>query len=312
MPYGCTDRPKPILKRPVGNKMRMRPLSYLWVLVLLMLPVVLRAQDEFSGPDKLARLEIQARLEQYLDEMDRIRSASIARLPVSPDVQLTAGFIRTLETRLKNVETNRKALEIRWNNYLPVQQAAIAEDETLMGCVEQFELLKQEATDSLEVRRQMVQSLQDFMEAQSYMESLDSTYNALGKKAFELSLTSKTAPVLEREKKKEELLFASVQEKFDKARMAGDFHLVSQARMEMLEDTFAGLKHKSDTIQAMTYKPLIQRLKDYLLSLAAVALLLMFIAMLRARIKAAKAAREQMKQYKEALKLNGTDEFPTI
>ena len=287
-------------------------MAYLWVLVLAMLPGVLHAQDAPSGPDKLARLEIQARLEQYLDEMDRIRSASIARLPVSPDVQLTAGFIRTLETRLKNVETNRKALEIRWNNYLPVQQAAIAEDETLMGCVEQFELLKQEASDSLEVRRQMVQSLQDFMEAQAYMESLDTIYNALGKKAFELSLTSKTAQLLEREKKKEELLFASVQEKFDKARKAGDFHLVSPARMETLEDTFAGLKHKSDTIQAMAYKPLIQRLKDYLLSLAAVAVLLMFVAMLRARIKAAKAAREQMKQYKEALKLNGTDEFPTI
>ncbi len=290
----------------------MRRMVYLLVLGLAMLPGMLHAQDAPSGLDNLTRLEIQARLEQYLDEMDRIRDASIARLPVSPDVQLTAGYIRTLETRLKNVETNRKALEIRWNNYMPVQQAVIAQDEALMGCVEQFELLKQEATDSLEIRKQMAQSLQDFMEAQTYMESLDTTYNALGKKAFELSLSSKTAQLLEREKKKEELLFASVQERFDKARVAGDFHLVSQARMEMLEDTFAGLKHKSDTIQAMSYKPLIQRLKDYLLSLAAVAVLLMFVAMLRTRIKAAKAAREQMKQYKEALKLNGTDEFPTI
>lgn len=292
--------------------MRMRRMAYLLVLGLAMLPGMLRAQDAPSGLDNLTRLEIQARLEQYLDEMDRIRDVSVARLPVSPDVQLTAGYIRTLDTRLKNVETNRKALEIRWNNYLPVQQAAIAQDETLMGCVESFELLKQEATDSLEVRKQMVQSLRDFLEAQSYMEGLDSTYNALGKKCFELSLTSKTAPLLEREKKKEELLFASVQEKFDGAKMAGDFHLVSQARMETLEDAYAALKHKSDTIQAMTYKPLIQRLKDYLLSLAAVAVLLMFVTMLRAKIKAAKEARENMKKYKEAMKLNGTDEFPTI
>ena len=290
--------------------MRMRRMAYRLALGLLLLPGVLYAQE--AALDKLARLEIQARLEQYVDEMDRIRDASVARLPVSPDVQLTPGYIRTLGNRLKNVESNRKSLEIRWNNYLPVQQAAIAQDETLMSYVERFELLKQEATDSLEVRKQMVQSLQDFVTAQNLMVSLDSTYNTLGKKAFQLSLTSKTATLLEREKKKEELLFASVQEKFDKARMAGDFHLVSSTRMEALEDAYAGLKHKSDTIQAMTYKPLIQRLKDYLLSLAAVAVLLMFISMLRAKIKAAKDAREQMKQYKEAMKLNGTDEYPTI
>jgi hypothetical protein len=287
----------------------------LWALGLLLLPGGLRAQDApapAEGLDRMTRLEIQARLEQYLDEMGRNRDASVARLPVSPDVQLTAGYLRTLETRLKNVETSRKSLEIRWNNYLPVQQAAIAQDDELMAGVESFEMLKQEATDSLEVRKQMVQSLQDFMAAQAYMENLDTTYNALGKKAFELSLTSKTAPLLEREKKKEALLFESVQEKFDKAKIAGDFGLVSAERMDMLENTYAALKHKSDTIQQMAYKPLIARIKDYLLSLAAVAVLLMFITMLRAKIKAAKDAREQMKQYKEALKLNGTDEFPTI
>ena len=297
--------------------MRMRRMTYLLgaLGLLLLLPGGLRAQDAQApaeGLDPLTRLNIQARLEQYLDEMDRIRDASVARLPVSPDVQLTAGYLKTLETRLKNVETSRKSLEIRWNNYLPVQQAAIAQDDELMAGVERFEMLKQEATDSLEVRKQMVQSLQDFMDAQAYMESLDTTYNALGKKAFELSLTSKTAPLLEREKKKEALLFESVQEKFDKAAMAGDFHLVSEARMDLLEDTYAALKHQSDTIQQMTYKPLIARIKDYLLSLAAVAVLLMFVTMLRAKIKAAKDAREQMKQYKEALKMNGTDEFPTI
>ena len=97
--------------------MRMRRMAYLLVLGLAMLPGMLHAQDAPSGLDNLTRLEIQARLEQYLDEMDRIRDVSVARLPVSPDVQLTAGYIRTLETRLKNVETNRKALDIRWNNF---------------------------------------------------------------------------------------------------------------------------------------------------------------------------------------------------
>ena len=62
----------------------------------------------------------------------------------------------------------------------------------------------------------------------------------------------------------------------------------------------------------MQYKPLIARIKDYLLGLAAVAVLLLFVSMVKTKIKAAKDARENMKKYQETLKLNGQDEYPTI
>ena len=181
-----------------------------------------------------------------------------------------------------------------------------------MGCVEDFELMKQEASDSLEVRLQMLQSLLAFSEAQSMFARLDSTYNRLGKQAFQLSLTQKTAPLLEKEKMKEQLIFASVQEKYDEASEAERYNLVSAQRMDALKDSYAVLKNKSDAIQAMQFKPLIQRIKDYLLGLAAIAVLLMFLNMVRARIKAAKDMRENMKKYKESLKLNGKDDYPTI
>ena len=126
------------------------------------------------------------------------------------------------------------------------------------------------------------------------------------------TLKTRLADLTEKEKQKEQLIFASVQEKFDAAKQAEGYRLVSRARMETLEDAYAALKNKSDAIQEMTYKPLIQRIKDYLLGLAAVAVLLMFLSMLRARIKAIKDAREAMKKYKDALKLNGSDEYPTI
>lgn len=289
-------------------------MSYLATGLLLAASWALHAQDKPAGEqlDPSLRLEIQARLDQYLDEMKGIYTASVSRLPISPDSQITEGYLRMIERRIKTTENGRRSLEIRWNNYYPSQQWAIALDEDLMASVESFEMMKQDATDSLEIRKQMYQSLQAFLDTQNLIASLDSTYNAIGKRAFELSLTSKTAPLLEKEKQKEQLIFAQVQEKFDAAKQAADFHLVSPARMETLEDAYAALKNKSDAIQEMTYKPLIQRIKDYLLALAAVAVLLMFVSMVRSRIKSIKDAREAMKKYKETLKLNGTDEYPTI
>ena len=158
----------------------------------------------------------------------------------------------------------------------------------------------------------MLQSLKDFSEARSYMVGLDSTYNRLGKEAFQLSLLSKTAPLLERQKQKEQLLFATVQEKFDKAKVACQLNLVPDNRMDELENSYALLKSKSDAIQAMQYKPLLQRIKDYLMGLAAVAVLLMFVSMIRSRVKAAKEMRENMKKYNDSLKQNEKDDYPTI
>lgn len=288
--------------------------SYLLVLGLL-LPLGLRAQDpvaELPTLDATTRLEVQQRLDQFTAKLERIYYSCKARLPLSGEASLTDSYIKMQAYRLRSLEQNLKSLNVRWNNYYPLQQWEISQDEGLMSTVERLELMKQEASDSLEVRKQMLQALQDFVEAQAYMASLDSTYNRLGKQAFEMSLTSKTAPLLEKEKKKEQLLFATVQEKFDKAKMAFQLHLVSDASMESLEDSYAVLKNKSDTIQAMQYKPLIQRIKDYLVGLAAVAVLLMFVSMMRARIKSAKEMRKNMQQYKDKLNLNGQDEYPTI
>lgn len=295
--------------------MKLLRVSYLLVLGMLLLPQGLRAQDQVAEPptlDEATRLEVQQRLSQFSEKMERIYYSCRARLPLSGDATLTDSYIKMQNYRLRSLEQNLKSLEVRWNNYYPLQQWEISQDEGLMSTVERLELMKQEAADSLEVRKQMLQSLQDFVDALNYLSSLDSTYNRLGKQAFEMSLTSKTAPLLEKEKKKEQLLFATVQEKFDKAKVASQFHLVSDANLESLEDSYAVLKNKSDTIQAMQYKPFIQRIKDYLMGLAAVAVLLMFVSMVRARMKSAKELRKNMKEMKEKMKLNGQDEYPTI
>ena len=282
----------------------------------ILLSPVARAQEpvaqEPAGLDPEVKLEISMRLNQYKDSMEKLYSASKAKLPLPNDVQISDSYLRMLDFRLRNIEQNLKSLDVRWNNYYPSQQWEISQDEELMDCAARIVLMQQEASDSLEVRKQMLQSLHDFDQARSYMAGLDSTYNSLGKRVFELSLTSKTQPLLEKQKQKEQLLFATVQEKFDKAREVQKYNLVSDQRMEELEDMYAVLKNKSDTIQKMTYKPLIQRIKDYLLGLAAVAVLLMFISMMKARIKAAKEARKNLKKIKDAMTMSGQEDYPTI
>ena len=297
--------------------MTRRLLSYLTMLwTALLLSQGLHAQETEAAAqaalDPAVKMEILTRLNQYIDDMQKLYAACRAKLPLPAEVQISESYLRTLDFRYRNLEQNLKSLDVRWNSYYPSEQWEISQDEALMDCATRMELMKQEASDSLEVRKQMLQSLHDFDHARAYLSSLDSTYNSLGKRAFELSLTSKTTPLLEKQKQKEQLLFATVQEKFDKAREVEKYHLVSDERMEELEDLYAVLKNKSDTIQNMAYKPLLQRIKDYLMGLAAVAVLLMFISMMKARLKAAKEARENLKKYKDALHLSGQDEYPTI
>lgn len=297
--------------------MRVRRLLYLLLWMGLGLhPAVLCAQTAMaeSAPlDSSVILEIKGRLHQYVEGMDRICASSKAPLPISNEVQLTDGYLKMLRYRHRNLLKSMKSLDMRWTSYYSLEQWEISQDEGLMASVERYELLKQEAGDSLAVRAQMLDALDAFSQAHDYISDLDSTYNRIGKKAFSLSLSSKTAPLLEKEKKKEQLLFSSVQDIFEKAQEAKRLNVVSEKRMAELEDLYAVIKSKSDTIQAMEYKPFLERIKDYLMSLAAVAVLLMFLSMARSKWKAAREKKESLKKYKETMKLYGQDhDYPTI
>ena len=76
----------------------------------------------------------------------------------------------------------------------------------------------------------------------------------------------------------------------------------------IIEDVFSLLSEK---IQALEYKPLLERIKDYLYSLAAVAMILLFLNMVQAKIKALKQARENAKKLREMMN-NEESDYPTI
>ena len=80
--------------------------------------------------------------------------------------------------------------------------------------------------------------------------------------------------------------------------------------MEAIDNKYFQLQSVSAKIQTIEYKPFIQRIKDYLIGLAAVAILLMFFNLLNAKIKTLKAARDQAKKMKDMM--DGQHNYPTI
>ena len=73
---------------------------------------------------------------------------------------------------------------------------------------------------------------------------------------------------------------------------------------------YVELKSVSGKIQEMAYKPFIQRIKDYLIGLAAVAILFMFINLFYSKLKMLKQGFDQAKKLKEMV--NGQKDYPTI
>lgn len=88
------------------------------------------------------------------------------------------------------------------------------------------------------------------------------------------------------------MLFAEVQNHYDIAKSLSEEFSNFLPRFQPIEEKYIELKNISEKIQALEYKPWLQRIKDYLYSLAAVAMILLFLNMLQAKLKALKQARE--------------------
>ena len=84
-----------------------------------------------------------------------------------------------------------------------------------------------------------------------------------------------------------------------------------QFKMKRIDDHFVQLKNRSEQIQACEYKPLFERIKEYLFGLAAVALILMFANMIQSKIQMAKQAKEALKKQQEMMNMQNND-YPSI
>ena len=123
-------------------------------------------------------------------------------------------------------------------------------------------------------------------------------------------MSPKLAAKLEKVKAEEQTLTADVEKYYGQAKEAATAFPGLELRMKAMENKVFELQTVSAKIQEMAYKPFIQRIKDYLMGLACVAILLMGVNLLKSKLKVLKQTREQAKKMKEMM--NGQHNYPTI
>ena len=293
----------------------MKIIGKLFIAMLLwfVLPSAVWAQDaEMSAEEEIdsTYADIQARMMQFQEELIQLGALSRFRIDIDMEMPLTEPLLNVVDKRLKSLSIAVNSFASRWEAYSQAQQIYIAENDSLLNKLAQIQQMQQMVTDTLASRQQLYEHLSDFAKAEVFIWGQDKKYQRLYKLAMEYSLSPKLAAKLEKVKAEEQALFADVEKNFGKAKEAVELFAGLQLRMKGVEEKYFQLQTVSAKIQEMEYKPFIQRIKDYLMGLAAVAIILMFVNMLRSKLKALKAAREQAQKMREML--NGDHKYPTI
>lgn len=268
--------------------------------------------DEDDYVSTMKALELQERIVFFLDEFNELQNAYSRPFKITKDQRLSRTYMKRLSEDVKTNERKLKSLDLRWNIFYQTEQPSLAADDELMALVDDINIIKSTLEDSIVSRQTIVKAINDFNEAEKFLSNQDTVYKILGRKAMELSLTSKTAPQLENLKVKEQIIFTDIQNHYDKARQGTQLFKVSQQDLDKLDNRYASLKNMSGKIQQMAYVPWIQRIKDYLIGIAAVAIIIMFVNMMASKIKAAKKMKENLKKYQETLNQNRNNDIPSI
>ena len=276
-----------------------------WIFLCLLLVCPYRLWSYGLATDTLSadvmidtEVEIQSigdRLRGYVEDVEKL-SRQVGVVP---------------ERKLKQVENSLSRLNAKHTLYCQAQQLYIAMDDSLMNLVAQYQEMGQMVSDSIQRQQQRFQWLEDFNQAERFIFSQDSAYQRLLKQSMLLSQIEKTAPALEKLKGQEQLLFADVDAYFQKAKVAAESTPALKKRQAQLEEKYIELKNSSEKIQAAEYMPLLDRIKDKLMGIAAVGIILMFFNMVVSKIQGYKKMRENAKQMEEMLR-KSKDDYPKI
>ena len=283
---------------------------------LLFFSHTLLAQEaETPVPTDVAELkaEIELRLSQFSDELNQMLVVGQMNFSVDGSVGVSQSVVNAMAERLKNLNQSYNALDVKWNTYYQAQQMDIANDEELMNKVAGLEALKQTVKDTLDTKTLSVESIIKFADADKFIISQVAVYKNLYQKAYRLSLLKKLAPQLEKVKAKEQLVFTELQTHYDQAKASCEVVPVLSKRMTVLDEQYVVMKSVSEKVQALEYKPFFQRVKDYVLGFAAVAIILMFFNMSMAKFKAYRDKVNNLGKYKNMLDNQGKGtNYPTI
>lgn len=263
------------------------------------------AQDVGGSDEESALEEIV-----LSDEMRQILAAKIEGFTMSID-NLLESVAGTQEPQLKAIRRYASALDMKWSNFYDTNLDLIAADDSLLEAASVFQETRQKTTDAIEAREKTLKQLVDFVSAERFISQHVKQHEKLYKDAFTYSLIEKMTPQLEELKAKDQLLMGELSQHYEVAHQAALDNKVLKARWEKLDKHFISIKGYSQQIQQLEYKPLLQRVKDYIMSLAAVAIIILFFSFIVIRLKAAQAmkkAAEEAKKQREQLNAN----IPTI
>lgn len=259
------------------------------------------------------QLEIAARLSQFSDELNQLLAVGKVNLTVDAELGVSKSVITAMEQRMQSLNQTYNQIDVKWNTYYSAQQMDIANSEDLMNMVAQIEELKQTVKDTLDSKTQVVESVASFAAADQFIISQVGVYKNLYSKAFKLSLVKQLAPKLEKVKAKEQVLFTELQTNYNQAKAACEVVPALSKRMETLDEQFVIMKSVSEKVQALEFKPLFQRVKDYVIGLACVAVIMLFLNGMMTKFKAYREKVANMKKYTEMMKNNGKEKtYPTI
>ena len=253
------------------------------------------AQTEVNNFDEsLHLIEVENQLLSYYGELE----------------QMMKKVSHISKKDLAQAERSLTCVGIKWNIYCQSVEFEISNSDSLLQLVTEFQLLKQGVSDSIHHKKAFFGALDAFEQARESILKKEATYKDMKEEAFKLSLTKATAEELEKLKQKEKLTFADIQKQYQTALDAVETCPVLTPRLKKLEQHFIELKSNSEKIQAAVYQSPLQRIKDYLYGLAAVAMILMFLNMLQTKYKAFKAKREQLKKMGNLF--DNDQDYPTI
>ena len=285
------------------------PLIALFLWTLSLCPNLYGQNDEQNlFIEETELLEIENRMLYFYNQLQEITS----KLPNYTSENISKAKQQVL------------AIDNKWEIYCQSRQSEIANDDSLLQIVVNYQLIKQGLLDSISYKVHYLDALADFDQAEHFIASQDSIYQQFYETHFiasqdsiyqqfyetavKYSLLKQLATQLEALKGKEQLLFADLNANYETAKKISQEFNELQPRFLKIEENFIALKNCSEEIQAQTYKPLFQRIKDYLYGLAAVTIILMYLNMVQAKIKALKQAREN----KFSQMVKDENDYPTI
>ena len=271
------------------------PLIALFLWTLSLCPNLYGQNDEQNlFIEETELLEIENRMLYFYNQLQEITS----KLPNYTSENISKAKQQVL------------AIDNKWEIYCQSRQSEIANDDSLLQIVVNYQLIKQGLLDSISYKVHYLDALADFDQAEHFIASQDSIYQQFYETAVKYSLLKQLATQLEALKGKEQLLFADLTTSYESAKeIAQEFNEL-QPRFLKIEENFIALKNCSEKIQVQTYKPLFQKIKDYLYGLAAVTIILMYLNMVQAKIKALKQTRENAKKFSQMVK--DENDYPTI